>query len=192
MRHGYAVLRELVLQRASETPHGELAHHVRRPARYGEIAVDASHDREPASALLERFDDRLDGAQHTEDVRLELAAVVVEAEPLHHPGDGDASVGDRDVDATEIAQGLLDRAIDVAFGVDVAADRLAAEILGGLLEAVDAPREKDDACAAARVLVCEEPSDAGGGAGDEDNRSIHGPAQIARFRGGPLPRCGAI
>src|SRR5206468_7167562 len=98
----------------------ELAHGVGRGAGDGDVAAHASDHHEPPAALLEVLERRVDRAQDSEDIRLELAAVVVEGKALEEPGDPEPGVGDDDVELAEGGPAGGGGPLEVAFPGDVA------------------------------------------------------------------------
>src|SRR5438093_884922 len=78
-RDGDAVGRQLTIEGLSQRAHGKLAHRVRRAAWEADVAGDTAEDHETAVGELEVVESGVDGAEHTEDVGLELPAVVLES-----------------------------------------------------------------------------------------------------------------
>ena len=104
----HAVRRELRPERERQGADRELAHRVRRRVRRGDVARHAADQHDAAARLAQLRQARLDGLEHREHVRLELAAVVLDAELLERAHDAEARVRDGHVEAPV----MLDRERD--------------------------------------------------------------------------------
>ena len=80
------------------------------------MAADTADDGDPPARAAHVGQRRLDRAQHAEDVRLELPAIVLERKAIDAPDDAEAGVGHDDGQAakglTRTAHGALDLLVD--------------------------------------------------------------------------------
>src|SRR5438105_873433 len=179
-RHGHARACQLVAERLGERTHGELAHRVGRRAGRGDVAADAADDGDPAAGASHVSQRRLERAQDTEDVRLELAPIVIEPQQCEWPNHAEAGVGHDDVEPAEALARCGGRPLRVAVDGDVTAHGDRARAAGGQLdhqpvEAVGAARGQHERSAAPREFPSQRLADAGRGTGDQHRL----PAEVA-------------
>ena len=132
----------------------------------------------PREALSASSDGRVHGAQHAEDVRLELPPVVVEGRALDRAHHAEAGVGDHHVEAAEGVPGGRHGALEVAVDGDVAGERrgrgrpLALELGGQRGEAIRAAGDEREVGALTGELAGQRRADPGRGAGDQDRLAV--------------------
>src|SRR5262249_51624201 len=146
---------------------------VGRGPRDRDVAADAADRREPPPTLFEVFECRVDRAEHSENVGLELAAVIVEGEALEKAGDSEPGVGDHDVELAEGGPAGGGGPLEIAFTGDVARSHHrpaadGADLGRERLQPVAATRGQHHVGAFMGELEGEGGADARGGTRDED------------------------
>jgi hypothetical protein len=134
----------------------------------------AAHQHQLAATRAQRRQGFLDRAQQTENIGLELPAVVLEREPLHAARHPEAGIGVDDVDANAARREFVEgpRHVAVAGDVTLMDADLGTErpdLRGQRLEQVEAAGEQRESGTATGVFARESGADARRGAGDEDS-----------------------
>ena len=119
----------------------------------------------------------VEGAEHAEQVRLELAAHVGQGQLGHDAGEAEAGVGHRHIEAAKLGQGAGHGFFLIAVTGDVGGDAqdprpLAAKLGGELLQAVQASGGEHEVGPPLRQLARQRRADSRGSSGDEDNLAV--------------------